>query len=86
MQISEVACEILNYLTDHPDSRGTLDEIVEWWLLEQEIKRQMSVVKEAVKELLERDFILEEKRKNSRVYYRLNQKKSEEIAPLLKKD
>lgn len=84
MQISEVACEILIYLTDHPDSQGTLDEIVEWWLLEQEVKRQISMVKEALKELIERGYILENKRWNSKVYYRLNQKKSEEITLLLK--
>ena len=36
----KIGNEILACLIDHPNARDTLDGIVEWWLLEQQIKFQ----------------------------------------------
>jgi hypothetical protein len=84
MCVSEAASEILRYLTKHPFSQTTLDGIAEWWLLEQKIENQMTVVKKALSELLAKGYVLENRRGEWMVSYRLNQRKLEEIQQLLK--
>lgn len=76
--------EILAYLTEHPKAQGTLEGIVEWWLLEQRIKRETTRVKEALAELIAKGFLLEERR-DGRLHYRINQHKQKEIQALLEK-
>ena len=48
----EIGDEILAYLVDHPKARDTLEGIVEWWLLEREIKFETARVKEALSNLV----------------------------------
>jgi len=79
-----VAHEILAYLVEHPDAQDTLEGIVQWWLLEQRIKRQTAKVKEALAELVAKGLVLERKGKNARIYYRINRRKYGEIRALLK--
>lgn len=81
----EIAHEILAYLAEHPEAQDTLDGIVQWWLLEQKIKFQTNVVKEAIAELVGEGLLLEYKSRDSRIHYRTNQSKSEEIRKLLNK-
>ena len=80
---SKIAYEILAYLAKNPDAQDTVDGIVEWWLLAQHIERHVSTVKEALAELVSKDLIVERKGKDSRTYYRLNQRKAKEISHLL---
>ncbi len=79
-----VAGEILAYLAEHPDAQDTVEGIVEWWLLEQKIKRQMTQVKDALTELVAQGLVLEDKGKDGRIHYRMNRRKSGEIRALLK--
>ena len=81
----EIAYEILAYLAEHPEAQDTLDGIVQWWLLEQKIKHQTNIVKEAVAELVDKGLLLEYKSRDSQVHYRTNQSKSDEIKKLLHK-
>jgi len=76
--------EILAYLAEHPDAQDTLEGIVEWWLLEQRIKRWTARVKEALAELVSRGLVLERQGKDSRILYRINHRKRREIRVLLK--
>jgi len=78
----KIGNEILAYLIDHPNARDTLEGIVEWWLLEQQIKFQTARVKDALSDLVARGLILEKKGSNSHIHYRVNQSKYEEIQEL----
>lgn len=80
---SNIALEILAYLSEHPRAQDTIDGIVQWWLLEREIRYKQNKVKEALAELILNGFILEKKRLGSGNYFCLNQDKSEEINVLL---
>ncbi len=81
---SQIVYDILGYLVENPEVQDTLEGIVEWWLLEQQIKRQTAKVKEALAELVSKGLILERKGKDSRTHYRINRRKYKEIQALLK--
>jgi hypothetical protein len=80
---SKIGNEILAYLVNHPNARDTLEGILEWWLLEQQIKFQTDRVKEALSDLVVKGFILEKKGVNSQIHYQLNQSRFEEIKKLV---
>lgn len=81
---SQIAHEILAYLTDHPDAQDTFEGIMHWWLLDQKIKYQIEIVKETLTELTKNGFLLEHKGGDSQIHYRINKEKYEEIQALLK--
>lgn len=76
---SHICHEILSYLAEHPDAKDTIEGIIEWWLLEQKIKHQADIVKEALEELINKGLIMERKNKNAHSYYQLNQGEYEKI-------
>ena len=80
----QVVHEILMYLAEHPNAQDTLEGIVEWWLLEQEIKRWTAQVKEALAELVAKGLVLEHKGKDARIRYQVNPRRSKEIQVFLK--
>jgi hypothetical protein len=82
---SKIGNEILAYLVDHPNARDTLEGIVEWWLLERQIKFQTARVKEALSDLVDRGLILEHKGLDSQIHYRINLSRYEEIQELFKR-
>ena len=82
--ISQIAAAILAYLAEHPKAQDTLEGIVEWWLLEQEIKRRTVMVQDALAELVAKGLVVERKGRDGRMHYRLNRQKRQEIAALLK--
>lgn len=81
----KITHEILAYLVEHPEAQDTLEGIVGWWLLEQEIKRQTVKVKKALAELVAKGLVLERQGKDSRTFYRINKRKRKEIQSLLQK-
>ena len=81
---SQIAHEILAYLTDHPDAQDTFEGIMQWWLLDQKIKYQIEMVKETLTELKEKGFLIEHKSADSQIHYQLNQQKHDEIQAFLK--
>ena len=80
----QVAYEILMYLAESPTAQDTLQGIMEWWLLEQHIKRQTSVVKSALARLVDEEFLLERKGRDGQIHYRVNRQKRNELKALLK--
>ena len=58
--------------------------IAQRWLLERRIEHGIARVKEALAELVSKGLILENEGRDSRVQYRLNQSKYEEILTLIK--
>ncbi len=81
---NEIARDILAYLIDNPDAQDTLEGIIQWWLLEQKIKYQTKMVKEALEELVANGLILERKTENSNTSYRINKEEIERIKEILK--
>jgi len=81
---SQIGNKILAYLVENPKAQDTLEGIVEWWLLEREIKFETARVKEALADLVARGLIIEKKRSNSQIHYRINPGMFKEIQELFK--
>jgi hypothetical protein len=81
---SKIGNEILAYLIEHPRAQDTLEGIVEWWLLEREIKFQEAQVKKALAELVSKGLVIEQRLNNSKIHYRVNQSRYQEIKKLIK--
>jgi len=81
---SKIGNEILAYLVENPKAQDTFEGIVEWWLLEREIRFETARVKETLSDLVARGFVLEKKGSNSQIHYCINQNKHEEIKGLFK--
>ena len=86
MDTSQISREILAYLVEHPEAQDTIEGILEWWLLERQMRIQATRVETALFELVAEGFLLEHKRMNSRTHYRINQSKYKEIQMLLTKN
>ena len=53
----EIAERILDYFYKNPDAKGTLDDIVQWWLSLERIDQTVGKVAEVIEKLLERGLI-----------------------------
>jgi len=83
--MSEITESILAYLIKREDAQDTLEGIAEWWLLEQKIERRTAEVKAALRELAASGLIVERRSSDgSQTYYRLNRRRADAIADLLK--
>jgi len=80
----EIGRRVLAYLVTHADAGDTLEGIVEWWLMEQEIRYSTAQVKEVLEDFTLKQLILEYKASDRRVHYRINRSKEKEIQALLK--
>ena len=80
---ADIAKEILAYLAAHPDAQDTMEGIVEWWLLEQEIRRSTALVNAALAELVSQGLVLERLGRDGRTHYRINRNKAARIRALL---
>jgi len=81
----EIADDILAYLAHNPDAQDTLAGIVEWWLLEQELRYRTTEVREAIADLVQQGLISERKGEDGQVYYCVNKGKTAEISVILNK-
>lgn len=79
----EVSREILRYLLRHPEAQDTLEGISEWWLLEETIIRKYAEVQAALRNLVDRGFVLEKSVVNLGTLYCLNKVKREQIAEIV---
>jgi hypothetical protein len=57
--LADVARDILAYLVEHSRAQDTLEGIVQWWVLEQSIKRGTAEVQTALAELVAQGLVLE---------------------------
>jgi predicted nuclease with TOPRIM domain len=78
-ELSETAQDILSYLAEHPQSQDTLEGVTQWWLLEQEIKKQMEKVQAALDELIAEGSVLARRGKDGRTHYHINRRRLKEI-------
>jgi hypothetical protein len=79
----EVSYHILAYLSENPEAGDTFDGIVEWWLVRQRIKFETRSVSEAVTRLVSEGLIEEHEGSDSRIFYRVNRTKEQDVKSLL---
>jgi hypothetical protein len=79
----ETSYKILAYLMDNPDAQDTLKGIVDWWLLQQDIKRNVALIRKTVDRLIHKGFLLERQGKDQTKYYQVNREKLPEISALI---
>jgi len=70
---------ILRYLVKNPESRDTMEGIMKWWLLEQEIQHQRQLVERAIRVLVEKGYLIRKQESDSQVHYQINKEKYSEI-------
>lgn len=81
---SDIAKQILAHLAEHPKAQDTLEGILHWWLLEQQIKLWKTKVHEALLELVAQGMVSESKGHDGRIHYRVSRRKAAQIRALLK--
>ena len=74
---------ILAYLMDNPEAQDTLEGIVDWWLLQQDIKRNVALIRKTVDGLIHKGFLLERQGTGSTKYYQVNRERLPEISALI---
>jgi hypothetical protein len=78
-----VAKDILTYLLAHAEAEDTIEGIVDWWLTEEKIRYRKKEVQAVLEELVAQDLIATRESKDSRIRYRINDRKMNEIRKLL---
>ncbi len=81
----EISHQILGYLMDNPMAQDTLEGIVEWWMLQQDIKHNIAMVRSALDELVDRKLLLARNGNDARKYYQVNRDKHLEISAIMSK-
>jgi predicted transcriptional regulator len=81
---TQILREILSYLVEYPDAQDTVEGIVEWWVLDQEIKRHVSEVKEALTKLVSEGLLIEKQGPDSRTHYLVNRRRLKRIKDMIK--
>ena len=79
-----MAKDMLTYLLAHSEAEDTIEGIIDWWLLEETIKHRKKEVQAALDELVAQTLITTRKSEDSRIRYRINNRKMKEIRELLK--
>jgi hypothetical protein len=79
----QLARQVLSYLAANVEAQDTFEGIVEWWLLEQQIKSQSAEIREVLDDLAARRLVIERRAGDSRIHYRINRGKLKEVQELL---
>lgn len=69
---SALARRLWAYWKKHPDAQGTVEAIVEWWLLEQQLREAVDQVEAALNELVESGLVTRRQVGDQRMLYKLN--------------
>jgi hypothetical protein len=80
---SLLAQDILSYLLTHTAAEDTVEGIVEWWLLEEKIKRRTKEVQKVLDALVVESLIIARESKDSKTHYRINKRRIKKIRTLL---
>ncbi|HVQ35982.1 MAG TPA: hypothetical protein VMS31_00520 [Pyrinomonadaceae bacterium] len=82
---THILSAILEYLLKNPHAQDTLDGIYQWWLPQQRIRTDRATLTGALGELVRRKLIVQSKRRDSQIHYRINVRRSQEIEAVLKR-
>jgi hypothetical protein len=80
----EIARAILSYLSRNPNAQDTLPGIVEWWLLDHQIRTRTALVKEVIDQLVADRLILKRKGTDSVTHYRINPRQYDRVVELIR--
>ena len=86
LEKEEIARAILGYLARNPDAQDTLPGIIEWWLLDHQIRTRTAEVKRVIDGLVAERLILERKGSDFQTHYRINPRKHHRVATLIKEE
>jgi hypothetical protein len=81
----ETSHKILAYLMENPDAQDTLEGIVDWWLLQQDIKRNVALIRKTVDGLIHKGFLVVRQGIDRTKYYQVNHEKLPEISALIER-
>jgi hypothetical protein len=74
---------VLNYFFRHPRAADTLEGVVRWRLLEEQVQRAMAETRDAIEWLVSKGYLKEDSRAYSGAIYSLNQEEAAEIERFL---
>lgn len=80
----EIAKDILSYLLRHPAAADTFDGIARWRILEEIARRSIASTEDAMRWLIAKGFLSEEKIAGGQSLYRLDPEKRKEAESLVK--
>jgi Fe2+ or Zn2+ uptake regulation protein len=83
VRLTEFGRDILRYLARNPDAGDTVEGIVQWWLLEQQIERRIADAKAELHLLTISGFVREFRDHEGRMHYRVNPDKLAELREIL---
>ena len=78
-RVSVVGDRILSYLLQNPEAQDTLDGIVDWWLFEQTLRHEKSLVEKALSVLVGQGLLIATSGMDSRLRYKLSPGKRDSI-------
>ena len=70
--VEAIEMKILAYLNRNPRAKDTIEGIMQWWLLDQEIRFELDRVQEALRRLVRNRLVLEHRQIDGRILYQLN--------------
>jgi hypothetical protein len=79
----EIARAILGYLVRHPKAQDTLPGIIEWWLLDHQIRTHTPEIKKVVDDLVVEKLILKHRGSDLQQHYRINPRRQRRIASMI---
>jgi hypothetical protein len=71
--------ELIAYWMQHPEAMGTVEAMVEWWLLEHRIQHATLELQSVLSELVASGFVIRRREGGGRTYYQLNPEKEAAI-------
>jgi hypothetical protein len=83
LQKEEIARAILGYLARNPKAQDTLPGIIEWWLLDHQIRTRTTEIKTVVDNLVAEKLILKRRGSDLQHHYRINPRRQRRIAALI---
>jgi hypothetical protein len=84
LEKEEIARAVLSYLARNPDAQDTLPGIVEWWILDHQIRARTAAVKEVIDELVAEKLVLKHKGSDLQTHYRINPRRYRRVEELIK--
>lgn len=83
LEKEEIARAILGYLLRNPKAQDTLPGIIEWWLLDHQIRTRTAEIRSVVDELVAEKLVLKQKGTDLQHHYRINPRRQRRIAALI---
>jgi Fe2+ or Zn2+ uptake regulation protein len=81
---AHLARRVLEYLAERQDAQDTLEGIVEWWLIKQQIVEQTATVRGVLAELVTEGLLVARADSGARTFYSLNRQRADDISTYLK--